>query len=159
MRFSYNQSDLTSALNSTFMKMEHSLSNARSKKSHASSFKNQNQSSMQKENLRNLEMEMGMTEFGGPDFNMEMDVDLGHIQRAEEIVNENYEKVRQEQKKNWLFNDENSFNNGALSEEKNIFKNSFSYTRDFNNQVDNMRKSLSRSKNVLFFKFKEVPLS
>ena len=151
VRYSYNQSDLTSALNSTFMKMEHSLSNARSKKSLTSSHQNGNQSSLQKDNLKMLEMEIGMTDFGGPDFNM----DLDQVQRAEDIVNENFQKVKDGHEQSWFLPEEMGFNKNALSEDKNIFKKTFTFSRDFNNQLKNMKQFLSRSKLKNLYNFRK----
>lgn len=130
--------------------MEHSLSNTRSKNSLSNTLQKSKHDPLRKENFDNHELEMNfnMNDFGDPnlDMNMGMDVGLEEIQRAENLVSENFEKVRGEGQQALDLPRELGFDQNVLSEDANIFNQSFNFTRDFSNQLQNARRSLSRSK-------------
>ena len=150
MRFSYTRSDLTNALNSTFIRMENSLSNLRSKKSNSLSFQ---QSSLQKSkenkiNEINISPDQRMAEFGDQDFYMNQD--LHEINRMEEEVENNLKIVQENH--NLLLPDTNI---NTIQEENTSFE-LFNFSGDFKKNLQNTRIDLSRSRLLIVRKCPRV---
>jgi hypothetical protein len=99
-----------------------------------------------------LEMEMGADLGGFDDGNFglneeerQYDIDLDEVKKAEDMVSRNFEKVKDAQKRPWELPRELGFDPGALADDVNIFKQSFSFARDFNNEMQSVKRILSRS--------------
>lgn len=87
-----------------------------------------------------------MGDFGAANFDLEMNLDLGEVRRAEELVNQNFQRVLEGQEQNWTIPEEFGFEKNVLAADANIFNQQFTFTRDFSNQLESARMSLSRSK-------------